>query len=255
MKWIAHRWPNFSVDFPKLISCCIPVWIPNENCVKIGKSLIRWNGKILFFPPLFPSSSFSISLSHPSTSLFCHLIWMDIHCFVVCLCEISNMSHLSVLYFGAARDSQDELITKTNNRTSVRDKYKVMEQTNQKSAFTKQLQTGLCDNMWVCTIEILDVNSGAHTYIHINAQVQVYTQPTSVHVHTDTYHPIIQSQVANLPNNKWVIHTVYCALLLSSVSQRMCAGLIIFNGACDRLHYIIFPLCLRQWALCKAWQM
>lgn len=169
--------------------------------------------------------------------------------------QISNMSHLSVLYFGAARDSQDELITNTNNRTSVRDKYKVMEQTNQKSAFTKQLQTGLCDNMWVCTIEILDVNSGAHTYIHINAQVQVYTQPTSVHVHTDTYHPIIQSQVANLPNNKWVIHTVYCALLLSSVSQRMCAGLIIFNGACDRLHYIIFPLCLRQWALCKAWQM
>lgn len=55
MKWIAHRWPNFSVDFPKLISRCISVWIPNEHCVKIGKSLIRWNGgkKIPFPPPFF----------------------------------------------------------------------------------------------------------------------------------------------------------------------------------------------------------
>lgn len=165
--------------------------------------------------------------------------------------QISNMSPLSVLYFGAARDSQDELITNTNNRTSVRDKHIVIEQ----SAFTKQLQTGPYGNMWVCTIEILHVNHGTQTYIHMNAQVEVYTHPTSMHAHTDTHHPIIQSQVANLPNNKWAIHTVYCALLLSSVSQRMCAGLIIFNGACDRLHYIIFPLCLRRWALCKAWQM
>lgn len=111
------------------------------------------------------------------------------------------MSHLSVLYFGAARDSQDELITNTNNRMSVRE-CKVMEQTNPQSAFTKQLKTGLYGNMWVRTIQILDVNSGAQTYIHMNAQVQVYTQPTSLHVHTDTHHPIIQSQVANLPNNK-----------------------------------------------------
>ena len=27
VKWIAYMWPNFSVDFPKLISCCIPGWI------------------------------------------------------------------------------------------------------------------------------------------------------------------------------------------------------------------------------------
>lgn len=77
MKWIAHRWPNFSADFLKLISCCIPSWIPNENCVKIGKSLIRWNGKI---PPP-PSKT-------PSLGLFCYLLWMDIHCLVVCLRQL-----------------------------------------------------------------------------------------------------------------------------------------------------------------------
>lgn len=100
VKWIAHRWPNFSVDFPKLISCCIPVWIPNENCVKIGKSLIRWNGKILFFSPL-PSFSLSISLSHTSLSvslfvmdgysLFCGLLTRVETKFLIChtcLCSI-----------------------------------------------------------------------------------------------------------------------------------------------------------------------
>lgn len=56
VKWIPHRWPNFSVDFLKLISCCILVWIPNENCGKIGKLLIRWND------PLFPSCSLLVSL-------------------------------------------------------------------------------------------------------------------------------------------------------------------------------------------------
>ena len=40
------------------------------------------------------------------------------------------MSHLSVLYFGASRDSQDGLITNTNmnHRAGVRDEYKVMAQ-------------------------------------------------------------------------------------------------------------------------------
>lgn len=60
-----NRWPNFSVDFPKLISCCIP----NENCVKIGKLLIRSNGKKKYFFPPFLSTSLSIYLAHLIPSL------------------------------------------------------------------------------------------------------------------------------------------------------------------------------------------
>lgn len=82
LKWIAHRWPNFSVDFPKLISCCILVWIPNEYCVKIGKSLIRWNGG-----GAFPSSSDWISLIHPP--ILCRAIcygWI----FIVLLMQVKT---------------------------------------------------------------------------------------------------------------------------------------------------------------------
>lgn len=79
LKWIAHRWPNFSVDFPKLISCCILVWIPNEYCVKIGKSLIRWNGGGPFHPLLTESPSFT----HPFSVV---LFVMDGY-LLFCLCK------------------------------------------------------------------------------------------------------------------------------------------------------------------------
>lgn len=104
LKWIAHRWPNFSVDFPKLISCCILVWIPNEYCVKIGKSLIRWNGGGKKSPPPPLSILFWLNLPHsPTHSLSCYLLWMDIYCSAYASeDQISNMSHLSVFYFRAS---------------------------------------------------------------------------------------------------------------------------------------------------------
>lgn len=68
MKWVAHRWPNFSNDFLKLISRCIPSWIPNEKRVKIGKSLIRWNGS----PPQ-PLSLFIY--------FFYATLWVNVHSF------------------------------------------------------------------------------------------------------------------------------------------------------------------------------
>lgn len=84
LKWIAHRWPNFSVDFPKLISCCILVWIPNEYCVKIGKSLIRWNGGEKNPPPPFhPLLTESPSFTHP---FFVVLFVMDGY-LLFCLCK------------------------------------------------------------------------------------------------------------------------------------------------------------------------
>lgn len=64
MKWVAHMWPNFSTDFHKLLSCCIPSWIPSEKCVKIGKSLIRWNG-------LLPNT-----YTHTHTHIFYFIIYL-----------------------------------------------------------------------------------------------------------------------------------------------------------------------------------
>lgn len=81
LKWIAHRWPNFSVDFPKLISCCILVWIPNEYCVKIGKSLIRWNGG--GGGPFHPLLTESPSFTHPFSVV---LFVMDGY-LLFCLCK------------------------------------------------------------------------------------------------------------------------------------------------------------------------
>lgn len=229
VKWIDHRWPNFSVDFPKLISCCIPVWIPNENCVKIGKSLICWNRKILFFPCL-ASSSLSVSLS-----LFCAICygWVFIVSWSACASrdQISNMSHLSVLYFGVSRDSWHRLITntKTNHCTSMRDKYKLWthrKHTHKKHTQTqyKRWQTGLVfDYMWVTYTpthlhrNILDVNKIISKwvlrskFIHTTASVHRHTPPT----HTESGNKFAKQQM-NAP------HGVLCIASLIGFLTHVC---------------------------------
>lgn len=132
-KWAAHRWPNFSVDFPKLISCCILAWIPNEICVKIGKSLICWNGKILlFFFPFFFTPSVSLSVF-----FLCYLLWMNIYCesrpnfqYVTCLCSI---------FYCPATPRTGWVLTQTQNHcTTVRDKIQVTVWTNRKHTKRKR---------------------------------------------------------------------------------------------------------------------
>lgn len=182
MKWIAHRWPNFSVDFPKLISRCILVWIPNENCVKIGKSLIRWNGKI---PLPHPQSS------SPTTPSLCFSICYE-RIFIVLWSaytswdQISNMSHLSVLYFRASRDSQEGLITNTNMNPTAQVweinmlcNYGETENTH-KETVHKQWQTSTLH-----TYIYSRCVTHTHTIIQLSAQVQ-HTSCSCAHTHRQT---------------------------------------------------------------------
>lgn len=139
VKWIPHRWPNFSVDFLKLISCCILVWIPNEYCGKIGKSLIRWNGKILFFSPSL-LLLLSVCLSYPPLSilqfvmdgysLFCGLLTRVKAKFLIChTCPCTSSKCPGV--------SQTQMWSQTQTWTTTQ------PNTNTKEAVTNMTCVGL----------------------------------------------------------------------------------------------------------------
>lgn len=175
----------------------------------------RWSvemEKSSFFPP-FPSSLFTLNLPlsplflsvllfvMDGYSLFCGLLTRVGTKFLIChTCLCSTFERPGTPGTGWSQ-TQTRIATQAWG-TKLR---------------THWTQSAHKHDLCVTTCRRTPTHS-AHVHTHtgiiqMSAQVQVHTH-LSLCAHTDT---LIQSQVTNLPNNNRALHTVYCALPLSSV--------------------------------------